>query len=109
MKIVRYISMIISLGRKFIPIQGLVVVFDCDSPEYDYLSIKKSHLNPPDVLRSLIHDICFLYKYASDFIWMLGKNNLDSLRRLPVASDTDRRFELRFRIAAKTEAILLWR
>jgi hypothetical protein len=39
--------MIISLGRKFIPMQGLVVVCGCDSPEYDYSSIKKSHLNPP--------------------------------------------------------------
>jgi hypothetical protein len=109
MKIVRYISMIISLGRKFIPMQGLVVVCGCDSPEYDYPSIKKLHLNTPAVLRSLIHGICFSYKYASDFIWMLDKNNLDNLKRLPVASDTDKRFELRFRIAAKTEAVRLWR
>jgi hypothetical protein len=89
--------------------QSLVIIFGCDSPEYDYLSIKKSHLNPPAVLRSLIHGICFSYKYANDLIWMLGKNNLDSLGRLPVASDTGRRFELRFRIAAKTEAVQLWR
>jgi hypothetical protein len=34
--------------------QGLVVVSGCDSPEYDCLSIKKSHLNPSAVLRSLI-------------------------------------------------------
>jgi hypothetical protein len=40
---------------------------------------------------------------------MLGKNNLDNLKRLPVASDTGKRFELRFRIAVKTEAVRLWR
>jgi hypothetical protein len=50
-----------------------------------------------------------LCKYASDFIWILYKNNLDSLQYLPVASDTGKYCKLRFRIAAKTEAVQLWR
>jgi hypothetical protein len=100
--------MIISLGMKFMLMQDLVVVCGCNSPEYDYSSIKKSHLNTPAVLRSLIHGICFSFKYASDLICMQGKNNLDNLERLPVASDTDKRFKLRFRIVAKTETAQLW-
>jgi hypothetical protein len=91
MKIISYISMIISLGRKFIPMQSVPVVCGCDGREYVHL-VKGlrvfSHLNLPAVSISFIHCVCFTYKYASDLIWRLGKNNLDNLGDLPVASNT---------------------
>jgi hypothetical protein len=49
-----------------------------------------------------------LFKAANN-IWVLGKNNLDKQEYLPVTSDTGKYSKLRFRIAAKTEAVLLWR
>jgi hypothetical protein len=49
-----------------------------------------------------------LFKDANN-IWVLGKNNFDKLERLPVAFDTDKRSNLQLRIAAKTEAVQLWR
>jgi hypothetical protein len=71
--------------------------------------IKSLNLNPPAVLRLTVHNALISYKYASALIWMLGKNNLDSLQSLPVASDTGKDGKLRFRIAVKTEAVRLWR
>jgi hypothetical protein len=63
------------------------VVVCGDYPKYGCL-IKGlfgfSHLKPPASLRSLVrHGIRLPFKYASDFIWWLGKNNLSCLRRLP--------------------------
>jgi hypothetical protein len=77
MKIIRYISMIISLCRKFMPMQNRVIVCGCDYPESGCL-LKDlrifSHLSQPAAL----NPACFAFEYASDLIWMLGKNNLDS-------------------------------
>jgi hypothetical protein len=100
MKIVSYISMIISLGRKFMPMRSLVVVCGCES-----LLIKGSrvflHPNLPAVSISFIHGVCFTYKYASDLIWRLGKNNLDNLGDLPVASDTGKSSACNFGLQPK--------
>jgi hypothetical protein len=69
MKIIYYISMILALCREFMSMWGMVVV--CGR--------LVSHLKLPVTLRLLTrHGIRLPFKYASDFIWMLGKNNLDS-------------------------------
>jgi hypothetical protein len=69
------------------PMRSLLVVYGCERAEYNS-PIKSLNLNPSVVLKLPVHDVCCSYKYASDLIWMLGKNNLDSFQSLPVASDT---------------------
>jgi hypothetical protein len=78
MKIISYISMILALLSEFMMRWNLVVVCS-DYPKYG-CSVKDSHLKPSIVPKSLVrHGIYLPFKYASDFIWMLGKNNFDSL------------------------------
>jgi hypothetical protein len=72
MKIVCSISTSLEFYREFIPTWGLVIC-GCD------------HLKPPAISKSSVHGICQIFKYSSDFIWMLGKNNFDSLKALVFA------------------------
>jgi hypothetical protein len=106
MKIVRHILKIITLCKEFMAKQSLAIC-DCES-----LLIKNSrvfsHPNLPAVSILFIHGVCFTYKYASDLIWRLGKNNLDNLGDLPVASDTGKSSACNFGLQPKTEAIRLW-
>jgi hypothetical protein len=69
--------MILALCREFIPMWGRVVVSGCDYPKYG-CSAKDSHPKLPEVPKSFVlHGIYLPFKYASDFIWILGKNNFD--------------------------------
>jgi hypothetical protein len=70
--------MILGLCMEFMLMWGLVAVCAHDCPKFACLRKDFS------LLKSLVRGICQLLKYASDFIWMLGKNNLDSLVRLPI-------------------------
>jgi hypothetical protein len=58
---------------EFMLMWGLVAVCARNCPKFACLGKDFS------LLKSLVRGICQLFKYASDFIWMLGKNNLDSL------------------------------
>jgi hypothetical protein len=84
MKIIRYRSMILSLCMKFILMWIKVVLCGRECPKYS-CSVKNfhilSHLKPSVSLQSFVRNgIHYSFKYASDFIWVLGKNNFDSLR-----------------------------
>jgi hypothetical protein len=95
MKIVHHISMIWLLLKKLI-LRGMFVICAYSRPKYTcfiknqfVFSLLKQPVTPGAPVR---YDICLPFKYASDFIWMLGKNNLDTpsvCRLLPTPADTD--------------------
>jgi hypothetical protein len=62
--VMKYILKALAFCTEFITVQNPVAVCACDFPEYVCFVQTKSPV---------------LFKYTSDFIWMLGKNNLDSL------------------------------
>jgi hypothetical protein len=64
---------------EFMLLWGLVDVCGRDCPKFACLVKDFSPVKPLAILESPVYGICRLFKYASDFIWMLGKNNLDSL------------------------------
>jgi hypothetical protein len=85
MKIINCISKALSLCSGFSALCEIVFIraYNCLKPNCF------SSLKPPAIPKSPVrYGICLFFKYASDFIWMLGKNNLDSLvvcRALPTA------------------------
>jgi hypothetical protein len=83
MKIITYISMILAFCTKFMLLWKPVIVCGCDYRKYGCL-IKDSYifsrLKPPATPSLLVrYGIHLPFKYASDFIWVLGKNNLSML------------------------------
>jgi hypothetical protein len=98
--------MILALCIEFMLLWSLVVV--CGYyPQYG-CSVKNSHLKPSVVLKSFVrYGIYPTFKYASDHIWVLGKNNFDSL--MPVGC-----FRYRWEenccnyVLRPTEAVQLW-
>jgi hypothetical protein len=87
MKIIHYISTILGLCTEFMLMWVLVNVCGRDCTKFACLGKDFTPVKPA-ITKSPVRSICRLFKYASDFIWMLGKNNLDSL--VPAGSDTDR-------------------
>jgi hypothetical protein len=78
MKMIRHISMLLRLCRELILMRGLVVS-DGDGPKFGCLVKDLFSLKPPAIREfSVRYSICPLFEYASDSIWMLGKNNFDT-------------------------------
>lgn len=68
--------MILSLCTKLMSM--LVIVYGCDHPKFGCLIKNFSQIEPFAILKSVSqHGICYFFRYVSDFIWMLCKNNRD--------------------------------
>jgi hypothetical protein len=72
--------MILTLFTEFLLMWSLVIVCGCDYTKYGYL-VKDlrgfSHLKPASPKSFVRYGVYLPFKYASDFIWMLGKNDFE--------------------------------
>jgi hypothetical protein len=64
-------STILKLCTEFVT-KRLIVICGCDYSEF--ICLVKSYMIPKALMQ---YDIYQLFKYVSDFIWMLGKNNFE--------------------------------
>ncbi|MDR0603604.1 MAG: hypothetical protein LBG80_04790, partial [Bacteroidales bacterium] len=75
-----YILKIIALYREFM--LGIVVVCGCECLKFGWENRLLVFSLPKLLVILKLHvryGICRLFRYASDFIWLLGKNDFDSL------------------------------
>ncbi|MDR0605914.1 MAG: hypothetical protein LBG80_16615 [Bacteroidales bacterium] len=109
MKIIRYILKVLSHYREFLSVWGMVVVYSCESPKSICWKKDFSFLKSLAILKLHVrYGICRLFRYASDFIWLLGKNDLEMF--VPVGCFRYRQARICCNyVLQPTEAVQFWK